>query len=208
RAVEHAGEEGHAARIGLIHGQRAVIELERGALPDAQIEAETGLLLIEESHFATVQLISVAMVVHIERGDLASADELRQRGDRVGVFEDRAFIGDYLTARGRLRIAQGQVREGVEDLLVCRPRLRASGLLGPSDWRVFGVPALVSLGEREQAAELAQEQVTAARHIGVPGGIGRALRAAAVTVDGAERLKLLEAAVSVLETSSARLELA
>ena len=45
-ALDGARQEGHATRQGLIHGQRAVLALAQGALHDAQVEAETGLLLV------------------------------------------------------------------------------------------------------------------------------------------------------------------
>ena len=117
--LEGARREGHAARQGLIHGQRAAIALARGSLHDAQVEAETGLRLVEEQHFAFVQLLAVAIVVHIERGELDAADELARTGDALGIAEDRLYFDQYLIARGRLRIAQGQAREGVSDLLWC-----------------------------------------------------------------------------------------
>ena len=47
-----------------------------------------------------------------------------------------------------------------------------------------------------------------ARRVGARGALGRALRAAAPTIDDGQRLALLEEAVSVLEHSPARLELA
>ena len=207
-ALERARQEGHATRMGLIHGQRAVIALDQGSLHDAQVEAETGLRVVEEPHFATVQLITVAMEVDIERGALDTADELRERGDKLGVAEDRAFVGDYLIARARLRIAQGEVREGVEDLRWCGQRIEANGMRWPTEWRVFAALALAKLGEHEPAAKLADDQLAAARRFGAPGALGRALRAAALTRDGDERLALLEEAGSTLESSPARLELA
>ena len=137
RALERAREEGHTARQGLIHGQRAVIAVEQGDLHDAQVEAETGLLLVDERHFTTVQLLAVAIVVDIERGSLDTAAQLRQRGDLLGIAEDRAFVSEYLIARGRLRIAQGDVSEGVEDLRWCGRRIEAQWMRWPT--RMEGV---------------------------------------------------------------------
>ncbi len=78
--LDGARRLGHAARQGLIHGQRAAIALARGSLHDAQIEAETGLRIVEERHFAFPQLLSVAIAVHIERKELDAAEELVERG--------------------------------------------------------------------------------------------------------------------------------
>ena len=207
-ALEGARREGHATRQGLIHGRRAAIALAQGSLPDAQVEAETGLLLVEEPHFALLQLLSVAIVVHIERGALAAAEELAQTGEALGIAEDRLYVDQYLIARGRLRIAQGHVREGVADLMWCGERLEAYEQPWWSHWKAFAAPALASLGDSQTAARLAREQLTVARRVGAPGALGRSLRSAGLAIGADEGLALLEEAVSVLERSSARLELA
>ena len=207
-ALEGARREGHATRQGLIHGRRAEIALAQGSLHDAQVEAETGLLLVDEPHFALLQLLAVAMMVHIERGALEVAAELAQRGEALGVAEDRLYMDRFLIARGRLRIAQGQVREGAGDLMWCGERFEAHGLRWPSVWRAFAAPAHASLGESETAARLAREQQAAARRFGAPGALGLSLRSAGLAIGAEEGLALLEEAVSILEDSSARLELA
>jgi DNA-binding CsgD family transcriptional regulator len=207
-SLEGARREGHTARQGLIHGQRAAIALARGSLQDAQIEAETGLRLVKEQHFAFVQLLAVAIVVHIERGELDAAGELAQTGKALPIGEDRLYIDQYLVARGRLRIARGQVREGVSDLLWCGERLETGGVRGPSEWKVHAVPALAAVGEHERAKALARDQLTLARRAGVPGVLGMSLRAAARVSGEDEALALLKEAIAILEPSSARLELA
>jgi DNA-binding CsgD family transcriptional regulator len=146
--------------------------------------------------------------VHIERGDLAAAAELSRTGEAIGIAEDRLYLDQFLIARGRLRIAQGDVREGVADLMWCGERLEAYGAPWSSDWKAFAAPALASLGESQTAAKLAREQLAIARRVGAPGALGRSLRAAGLAIGGQEGLGLLEEAVSVLERSSARLELA
>jgi DNA-binding CsgD family transcriptional regulator len=207
-ALEGARREGHATRQGLIHGRRASIALAQGSLHDAQVEAETGLLLVENQHFALLQLLAVAMVVQIERGDLAAAAELAQTGEALGIAEDRLYLDQFLIARGRLRIAEGHVREGANDLMWCGQRLEAYDVPWPGDWKVFAAPALASLGESQTAAALAREHLAIARRVGALGALGRALRSAGLATGGRERLELLEEAVSLLERSSARLELA
>ena len=207
-ALEGARGEGHATRQGLIHGRRAAIALAQGSLHDAQVEAETGLQLVKEQHFSLMQLLAVAMAVHIERGDLAAAAELAGRGEAIGVAEDRLYLDQFLIARGRLRIAQGDVREGVADLMWCGQRLEAYDRPWSSDWKTFAAPALASLGESQTAVKLARDHLAIARRVGSPGALGGALRAAGLAIAGEEGLGLLEEAVSVLEQSSARLELA
>ena len=68
--------------------------------------------MVDERHFAVLQLLAVAIVVDIERGALDAAAELVRQGDALGIAEDRLYIAEYLTARGRLRIAEGEVEDG------------------------------------------------------------------------------------------------
>ena len=207
-ALEGARREGHATRQGLIHGRRASIALAQGSLQDAQVEAETGLLLVDEQHFVLPQLLAVAIVAHVERGAFETAAELAQTGEALGIAEDRLYVDQFLIARGRLRIAQGHVREGVADLMWCGQRREAYGVLWPSDWKAFAAPALASLGESEAAARLAREHMAMAGRVGSPAALGLSLRGAGLTIGGDEGLALLEQAVSTLERSSARLDLA
>ena len=207
--LERAREEGHVARQGVIYGQRAAIALAQGSLRDAQVDTETGLRLVEEPHLSMLQLLAVAITAHVERGELETADALRERGDALGVAEDRTFLDEYLIARARLRIAQGAAEQGVSDLLWCGERLQAQGVqwaLG--HWRAYAAPALASLGETERAEQLADEQLTLARRVGSPVALGLSLRAAALATAEDRRLPLLEEAVAVLEPSAGRLELA
>jgi DNA-binding CsgD family transcriptional regulator len=206
--LARARAEGHATRQGIIHGERAMIALARGALHDALIEAETGLLLVEHPHFVVPQLLAVAITVGIERGDLDAAAAHAAVGEADGLTNDRGYGAEFLIARGRLRIAQGDVDGGVRDLLWCGERAQGFGLRWPNHWQTFAAPALASLGDAEAAARLASEQLATARRVGAPGALGRSLRAAALATGDAGRLELLQEAVAVLEGSGARLELA
>jgi DNA-binding CsgD family transcriptional regulator len=207
-ALDRARREGHATRQGLILGQRAGIALAQGSLRSAQVEAETGLLLVDELHFAVLQLIAMAVAAHVERGALHEAEELASRVDPATVAEDHIYVPRFLVARGQLRIAQGRPEEGVADLLWCGRRLEAMGLTWPGDWRAMAAPALAGLGRRELASELARTQLALARRVGTPGALGAALRAAGLVAGQDEGLDLLREAVEVLEQSAARLELA
>ncbi|HEY2201050.1 MAG TPA: LuxR C-terminal-related transcriptional regulator, partial [Solirubrobacteraceae bacterium] len=206
--LQGARREGHAARQGLIHGQRAAIALAQGSLDDAQVEAETGLRLIDHQHFAFLQLLTVAMVVHIERGELDAASARAREAEAIGVADDRLFMDQFLPARARLRIAQGDARAGLSDLLWCGERLQALGVSWSPEWQARTVLALVAVDERVRAQEFARDQLVIARRVGAPGALGLMLRVAARAADGDQALALLEEATMVLERSSARLELA
>jgi len=207
-AMERARREGHATRQGIIHAMHAASALAQGSLDDAQVEAETGLLLVEDQHFIAQLLVAVAMTVHIERGALDDAAGLARTGEAIGIAEERTYVTEFITARGRLRIAQGQLEDGVADLLWCSQRLADRAATWPSTWRAHAAPALASLGDKQRAAKLAREQLAAARRVGAPGALGMSLRTAAQAIGGDEGLVLLREAVAVLDSSSARLELA
>jgi DNA-binding CsgD family transcriptional regulator len=206
-ALERARQEGHATRQGILHAQRAAVALAQGSLNDAQAEADTGLLLVEESHFVALLLVAVAITVQVERGELDAAAGLARTGEALGIA-NRAYASDFLTARGRLRIAQGRLDEGVADLLWCGRRREARGQRWPSDWKAHAAPAVAALGDRQLAARLAREQVAVARRVDTPGALGMSLRTAGLAIGGDEGRALLREAVTVLERSSARLELA
>ena len=88
-ALERARQEGHATRQGILHAQRAAIALAQGSLHDAQVEADTGLLLVEKPHFIALLLVAVAITVHIERGELDAAAELARTGEALGIGQSR-----------------------------------------------------------------------------------------------------------------------
>src|SRR5215475_1816274 len=187
-ALQRARQEGHATRQGILHALHAASALAQGSLHDAQVEAETGLLLVEHPHFIAQLLVAVAMTVHLERGALDAAAGLARTGEAMGITEERAYVLEFLTARGRLRIAQGRLEEGVADLLWCRQRLEARAVQWPSTWRAYAAPALASLGDKQRAAKLAREQMAAARQVGAPGALGMSLRTAALAIGGDEGL--------------------
>jgi ATP/maltotriose-dependent transcriptional regulator MalT len=207
-ALERARREGHATRQGIVHALRGVIALEHGSLHDAQVEAETGLLLVQQSHFITPLLLGVAMVTHIERGELGAAEDLARTGDALALAEGHTHLAEFMTARGRLRMAQGRPDDAVADLLWCGDQARAAGVLWPSAWKAYAAAGLALRADEDGAARLAREQVEAARRVGTQGALGMSLRTAASAIGDEQRLPLLVEAVRVLEPSSARLELA
>ena len=105
------------------------IALAQGSLHDAQIEAETGLRLITGARISRCRSSSRwRSSVHIEAGISMTAGDAR--ADRRGgsaADEDRLYVDHFLTARGRLRIAQGQCARGSIGPLVVR---RAAGGAG------------------------------------------------------------------------------
>ena len=106
----------------------------------------------------------------------------------------------FRQARGALRVAQHRPDEALADLLAAGEGWQALGVTNPAvaSWRTAAVAAYRALGQHEEAAALAGEQLALARKAGSPVTLGIALR---VHGDLAE-------AIGVLEASPARYELA
>ena len=99
-----------------------------------------------------------------------------------------------------MRVAQHRPDEALADLLAAGEGWQALGITNPAvaPWRTAAVAACRALGQHDEAAALAAEQLALARKAGRPLTLGIALR---VHGDLAE-------AIGVLEASPARYELA
>jgi DNA-binding CsgD family transcriptional regulator len=182
----------------------------RGAVRDAEVEARNAIDA-DTPHGNPLLLRAVACLIEplIERGELAeAAAALTATGFESGPV-DPVFHGTLVYSRGRLRLAQSKLREGVEDML-------AYGLAGPAlgyhgtgtvvPWRSNAALGLLALGEPDDARRLAVEELDVYRDSGVARGFGVALRALALIEGGDREIELLQDAVAVLESSYARLE--
>jgi DNA-binding CsgD family transcriptional regulator len=114
----------------------------------------------------------------------------------------------YLTARGRLRAAQGRNEEALADFLASGQRCERLGVILGWPWRSEAAIAHALLGHAQEARRLARAEVAVARRFGRPRLLGAALRSQGLVEGGDRGLALLSEAVTVLERSRARVELA
>jgi DNA-binding CsgD family transcriptional regulator len=171
------------------------------------VDIQTALRLAGERHFMLPRMIGLAIQIALEGGAIERAVELAERyGDTLA--RERILVDEYLVSRGRLRIARGDVRDGLADLLRCGELLDSYGIVRSADWRSDAAGALAELGDGERAERLAREGMAVARRFGAPRALARSLRAAGQVIGGDAGLELLEEAVSVVEGSPARLEAA
>ena len=86
--------------------------------------------------------------------------------------------------------------------------MEAFGLRNPAlvAWRSHLALALIALDRRDEALELAREEVELAREWGAPRPIGVALRALGLAQSGQEGIATLRESLEVLGSSSAKLE--
>jgi DNA-binding CsgD family transcriptional regulator len=138
-------------------------------------------------------------------------DEAEQSLDALGLEEEVAESGHlifFLGARGWLRYARreyGAAAEDFERLGRCMERFEMHNPAAVA-WRSHLALALLALDRRDEALELATEEVELARAWGAPRPIGVALRTQGLAQGGAEGIETLRESLSVLEGSSAKLE--
>jgi DNA-binding CsgD family transcriptional regulator len=199
--------------LGFLAGAsfRALANLRRGALAEAEADAAPALeLALEQGLTFTVPFTAAYLALtQLERGRAAQAAELL-----APIPLDAALAGTpagvtLLDARGRVRLAQGELSRGVEDLRACGAACHAIGILNPNivAWRSQLALALPAQ-ERAEARELAAAELDLARRAGVARGVGVAQRALAALADAGKREALLGEAVATLRGTPARLELA
>jgi DNA-binding CsgD family transcriptional regulator len=150
------------------------------------------------------------------------ADVLTNRGQieeaeaslgALGLEEEVAESGHvifFLGARGWLRYARRDFEGAASDWRRLGRCMETFEMHNPAvlAWRSHLALALLGLDQRDEALELAREEVELARAWGAPRPIGVALRARGLAEGGDEGIETLRESVAVLEGSTARLELA
>jgi class 3 adenylate cyclase/DNA-binding CsgD family transcriptional regulator len=148
------------------------------------------------------------------------ADVLTNRGEieeaeaslaELGVPEDVPASGHmifFLGARGWTRLARGDFEGAYADYDRLGGLMESFGMRNPAmlAWRSHLALPLLALERRDEALELAREEVELARIWGAPRAIGVALRTQGVAEGGTAGIERLRESLAVLETSSARLE--
>ena len=111
-----------------------------------------------------------------------------------------------------LAAARGDHRRRLDDALELGRALTAFGHVNPAashpPWRSLAAIEHHALGETDAALALAREEVELARAWGAPRNLGRSLRILGLIEGPSEGTERIREAVSVLEGSPARLELA
>jgi DNA-binding CsgD family transcriptional regulator len=205
-ALRLARERGTRVTDPVVYCHRAFVARTRGAMAAARSDVDLGLEASEPSNFARRSLYASLLHCLVEDGELDEAERVLKDTGLDGLVEDGAFCSDFLGARGRLRLAQGEHRAALDDLLLCGERERSwgpRGLIFPHHWACDAALAHAALGERDAALALVDGATAVAREFAAPGALGVALRTAgAIREDEAS----LAEAVEHLTASDARLE--
>jgi DNA-binding CsgD family transcriptional regulator len=212
RAIESTQRRGPPVAFGWFSLVRGIARYTRGDLVDAVADLQSADEAYREGYVhglpAARAFLALCM---IERNDLVrAADALALPGDE-NLWQTRPRCISYLYALGRLRAAQGQLREGFETLLECDHRLRDIDAPNPAanlSWRSEAALLAAQLGDRDRALDLVSTDLMLARRFGAPQALGTALRAAGLVEGTGAILKRLAEAVAVLDGSGINLELA
>jgi tetratricopeptide (TPR) repeat protein len=211
--LEQVHRSGLARGLVAAYSTLGLLKLRLGALPEADAAARVALRVLQEGDFAPGLGFAATVLsdIAVEAGELDEAqmllDLLPQQGWPAGV-------GTVLipAARGRLRLAQRRPADALADFQAC-------GALFGSD--VWGIPiretgylharssaalALLRLGQRQHACQLADAELADLRVFGAPRALGIALRAAGLAHGGKKGLALLGESVAALDGSPALLE--
>jgi DNA-binding CsgD family transcriptional regulator len=211
--LEQVHRCGSARGLVAAYSTLGLLKLRLGALPEADAAARVALRVLQEGDFAPGLGFAATVLsdIAVEAGDIGEAqmllDLLPQHGWSAGV-------GTVLipAARGRLRLAQGRADDALADFLAC------GALFGAEVWgmpiretgyvhaRSGAALALLRLGRRQNACQLAEAELADVRVFGAPRALGVALRAAGLAHGGQEGLALLRESVAALDVSPALLE--
>jgi DNA-binding CsgD family transcriptional regulator len=216
RHLEHALADAQARAsipaIAWLTVHRGWFSLRSGAVAEAEADARTTLDLMNAHHIQLGNRFALALLVEalIEGGQIEAARLALHESGLGTEIPPGLANNSLLEARGILRLAEGDTRLGLEDLLEFGRRDEQWSGANPlsSRWRSRACIALAAVGNSTQARELATEDLERARRWGAASGIGVALRAIALVGDSASTTDRLREATEVLEPSPAKLEYA
>jgi DNA-binding CsgD family transcriptional regulator len=188
---------------GLTLAQRGDLE---GAIDD--LRESDDLVRYLPTQQGAIYFHSYLADVLTNRGDL---DEAERSLAELGLEEEVAETGHvifFLAARGWLRYARRDFAGAASDWEQLGRCMETFEMRNPAvvAWRSHLALALLALDRRDEALELAREEVELARAWGSPRPIGVALRTLGLAQGGEEGIELLRESLSALEGSSARLE--
>jgi DNA-binding CsgD family transcriptional regulator len=208
-SIAQARITGDSGRLALGLATRGWLSLRRGDLSAAEGDARTALAATELPAPPLYRVLNGALLIKtlVDQGELDAAEEVLAPLDCEA--EGGSLPAAVLrVARGRLRVGQGRIAEGLEDFLAVGERLTRGMVTCPGflPWRSDSALAHLALGDREPARCLAEEELELAQAFGAPRALGVAKRAAGVVAGGDRGASLLREAIDEFERGDARLE--
>ena len=208
-SIAEARVTGDGGRLAVGLRDRGWLALRRGDLSAAEVDARTALAATELPAPPMYRVMNGSLLIKVlvDQGKLDDAEQaLAPLDPEAG--SGFATAWGLRFARGRLRVAQGRVAEGLEDFLGLGVDLTRAIVTCPSylPWRSEAALALLALGDRESAERLAEEELELARAFGALRALGVAKHAVGVVAGGDRGALLLREAIEAFERGDARLE--
>ena len=208
-ALAAAREQGDVSGAALALTVHADVACRRGAMADAEAESREALALAEEHGLAWAEPVAIATLLEAlgEQGRAEEADAVLADRELSEWQQGSARAAVYLHGRARLRLTQSRPGDALADFRAAGEVMARYGVDHPAvmGWRAGAADALLALGERDEAATLAREELALAEPFGAAHPIGDALRVAGLAAGGEEGLALLRRAAEALDTSPALL---
>lgn len=210
RALADAQARACVPAMAFVLAHRALVEMRAGAVARAESDSRTAIDLLTANgiRLGTALALGVLVEALVESGEVEAADRLLRESEFGAGIPAGLASNRLLEARSVLRLAQGRLREGIDDLHEFGRRDELWGGANPlaSRWRSRAALALAAMGDHDRAHRMAMDDLERARRWGAASGIGVALRCHALLGGSARSVEPLREAVAVLEGSPARLE--
>ncbi len=208
-SIAQARATGDSTRLAMGLAGRGWQALRRGDLRAAEGDTRIALAATELPAPPMYRVMNGALLIKalVDQGELDAAEHALAPLDSE--MESGSLIAALLRfARGRLRVAQGRITEGLEDILAVGVLFTRALVICPGAlaWRSEAALAQRALGDHESAKRLASEELELARVFRAPRALGVALRAAGVVAGGDRGASLLREAIDAFERGDARLE--
>lgn len=213
RMLAEVDRSGSARGLHVTYVCLGLMKLLQGALPEAEAAAQIALRVLQAAEFprGLPLVVEVLSDVAVEAGQLEDAESVLELVQLPAIGPTIPAL-QLAAARARLRLAQERPADALAEIEACRSffgvDLWGTEVRHNSCWHIRSdsARALLLLGERERAIELADSELVDARAFGAPRALGRSLRVAGLARGGDQGPALLEESVAVLRTSPAQLE--
>ncbi|MFK4104191.1 ATP-binding protein [Streptomyces sp. NPDC019531] len=208
RTYESAGWSG--GHLALAHAYVGLGHRRRGRLREAETSLRESLRIAERVgrglplHWsATCNLVDTLLA----RGHVQEAWSIAEQYGFAPPYPSTIVLPDPRSVRGRLLLAVGRTKDGVNELDAAEKAAAVRGHHNPVlvPWAVDLARALAG-EDPVRAAQLATDVRRHAERLGTDTAIGEALRCAAALETGQRAVRLAEQAVALLESSPCQYE--
>jgi DNA-binding CsgD family transcriptional regulator len=191
---------------------RAVVLYARGRVTDAAVDAQAAWdRMRSSSHGNAHTALGTLVLCMIDRGELEAAASLMDQATELLAPPETPAIRAYrFTARGRLHFKRNDLGAARRDLELAEDAMRAYGTLNPAvvHWRSLAGVVAHLCGDVGHGRQLIDEEIRLAYLFESPISLGIALHRRALTETGDTAIATCQEAVTVLEETDAKLELA